>query len=163
MSHFEFNVLRIVGFWKKGCIQTITFWITLLHESNINYNFCAPSQSMILKQEFRDVSDWEENVTTCHNLKHTYEIVSEFENKRNRKVRFWIVLLHENDFFAGFALIQNEKCYFRNLTTQKVRRKKLDNPSNFELKFVQMSEIKKTFAFLKLRYKRCNSIKALFL
>ena len=108
MSDFEFNVLKSVGIWKKGCIQKITFWITLLHENNINYNFSAPSQSMILKQEFRDESDWKENVTTCHNLKQTFEIVSEFENKCIRKVAFRIALLHETTFLQVSCLFKKK-------------------------------------------------------
>ena len=70
--------------------------------------FCVPSQSMIIEQEFRDASEWKENLTTCHNVKQTFEIVSEFEKKCIRKVAFWIALLHENDFLQVYRLFRKK-------------------------------------------------------
>ena len=139
-------------FEKKGCIQTIMFWITLHHENNKIYNFCAPSQSMILKQEFRDASDWKKVLQLVIIWNRQLKLCRSLKLNAFGKSRFELLYTMRTSFLQV-------SCFFKKKAVKlEILRHKRLGEKNFPMRQIlnwnsyRCQKLKKTFAFLKLRY-----------
>ena len=56
---FDLKKFGQVGFWKKVCIQKITFWFLLFRENDLFCIFGAFLKSMILNWNFQNASDFD--------------------------------------------------------------------------------------------------------